>query len=56
MKQPALDHNLSLKKAPKREFLERMEPVVHWAALVMLTASCRMCLNMANPRAPRPAH
>ena len=38
MKQAALDLNLSLKKTRKREFLEQMEHVVTWAALVMLIA------------------
>ena len=36
MKQVALDLNLSLKKTRKREFLEQMERVVPWAALVAL--------------------
>ena len=36
MKQAALDVNLSLKKTRKREFLEQMERVVPWAALVAL--------------------
>ena len=34
MKQAALDLNLSLKKTRKREFLEQMQQVVPWAALV----------------------
>jgi len=38
MKQAALDVNLSLKKTRKREFLEQMERVVPWAALVTLIA------------------
>ena len=38
MKQAALDLNLSLKKTRKREFLEQMERVVPWAALVALIA------------------
>ena len=38
MKQVALDLNLNLKKKRKREFLEQMERVVPWAALVMLIA------------------
>ena len=38
MKQAALDLNLSLKKTRKREFLEQMERVVPWAALVTLIA------------------
>ena len=38
MKQAALDLNLSLKKTRRREFLEQMERVVPWAALVMLIA------------------
>lgn len=38
MKQTALDLNLSLKKTRKREFLEQMERVVPWAALVELIA------------------
>ena len=38
MKQVALDLNLNLKKTRKREFLEQMEQVVPWAALVALTA------------------
>ena len=36
MKQAALDLNLSLKKTRKREFLEQMERVVPWSALVAL--------------------
>jgi IS5 family transposase len=36
MKQAALDFNLSVKKTRKREFLEQMERVVPWAALVEL--------------------
>ena len=38
MKQAALDLNLSLKKTRKREFLEQMQQVVPWAALVELIA------------------
>ena len=38
MKQAALDLNLSLKKTRKREFLEQMERVVPWTALVALIA------------------
>ena len=38
MKQAALDLNLNLKKTRKREFLEQMEQVVPWAALVALIA------------------
>ena len=38
MKQAALDLNLSLKRTRKREFLEQMERVVPWAALVALIA------------------
>ena len=38
MKQAALDLNLSLKKTRKCEFLEPMEHVVPWAALVTLIA------------------
>ena len=38
MKQAALDLNLSVKKTRKREFLEQMERVVPWAALVALIA------------------
>ena len=38
MKQAALNLNLSLKKTRKREFLEQMERVVPWAALVTLIA------------------
>ena len=34
MKQAALDLKLSVKKTRKREFLEQMERVVPWAALV----------------------
>jgi len=37
-KQAALDLNLSVKKTRKREFLEQMECVVPWAALVTLIA------------------
>ncbi len=36
MKQTALNLNLNLKKTRKREFLEQMEQVVPWAALVEL--------------------
>lgn len=36
MKQAALNLNLSMKKTRKREFLEQMEQVVPWAALVEL--------------------
>lgn len=39
MKQAALDLNLSLKKTRKREFLELMERVAPWAALVALITS-----------------
>ena len=38
MKQAALNLNLSVKKTRKREFLEQMERVVPWAALVALFA------------------
>lgn len=38
MKQTALSLNLSLKKTRKREFLEQMEQVVPWGALVELIA------------------
>ena len=38
MKQAALDLKLSVKKTRKREFLEQMEHVVPWAALVALIA------------------
>ena len=38
MKQVALNLNLNLKKTRKREFLEQMEQVVPWAALVELIA------------------
>ncbi len=38
MKQAALNLNLNLKKTRKREFLEQMEQVVPWAALVELIA------------------
>jgi IS5 family transposase len=38
MKQAALNLNLSLKKTRKREFLEQMEQVVPWSALVELIA------------------
>ena len=38
MKQTSLDLNLSMKKTRKREFLEQMERVVPWAALVALIA------------------
>ena len=38
MTQAALDLNLSLKRTRKREFLEQMERVVPWAALVALIA------------------
>ncbi|GBU14919.1 hypothetical protein AwPolaro_02970 [Polaromonas sp.] len=38
MKQAALSLNLNLKKTRKREFLEQMEQVVPWAALVELIA------------------
>ena len=38
MKQAALNLNLNLKKTRKREFLEQMEQVVPWAALLELIA------------------
>ena len=38
MKQATLNLNLNLKKTRKREFLEQMEQVVPWAALVELIA------------------
>ena len=38
MKQAALDLNFSVRKTRKREFLEQMERVVPWAALVTLIA------------------
>jgi transposase, IS5 family len=38
MKQASLELNLSMKKTRKREFLEQMERVVPWAALVALIA------------------
>ncbi len=38
MKQAALALNLSVKKTRKREFLEQMERVVPWGALVELIA------------------
>lgn len=38
MKQAALALNLSLKKTFKREFLEQMERVVPWVALVAVIA------------------
>lgn len=38
MKQAALDLSLSVKKTRKREFLEQMDKVVPWAALVELIA------------------
>ena len=38
MKQAALNLNLSVKKTRKREFLEQMEQVVPWSALVELIA------------------
>ena len=38
MKQASLELNLSAKKTRKREFLEQMERVVPWAALVALIA------------------
>ena len=38
MKQAALDLKLSVKKTRKHEFLEQMERVVPWAALVALIA------------------
>ena len=38
MKQATLNLNLSVKKTRKREFLEQMEQVVPWAALVALIA------------------
>ena len=39
MKQASLELNLSAKKTRKREFLEQMQRVVPWAALVALIAS-----------------
>ena len=38
MKQATLNLSLSVKKTRKREFLEQMEQVVPWAALVELIA------------------
>jgi len=38
MKQASLELNLSAKKTRKREFLEQIERVVPWAALVALIA------------------
>ena len=38
MKQAALNLNFSLKRTRKREFLEQMERVAPWAALVTLIA------------------
>jgi len=38
MKQTSLELNLSARKTRKREFLEQMERVVPWAALVALIA------------------
>lgn len=38
MKQTSLDLKLNVKKTRKREFLEQMECVVPWAALVELIA------------------
>lgn len=38
MKQAALNLALTVKKTRKREFLEQMEQVVSWAALVKLIA------------------
>jgi IS5 family transposase len=38
MKQASLELNLSAKKTRKREFLEQMERVVPWSALVALIA------------------
>lgn len=38
MKQLGLGLNLSIKRAPKREFLEELERVVRWAALVQVVA------------------
>jgi IS5 family transposase len=38
MKQATLNLNLSAKKTRKREFLEQMDKVVPWAALVELIA------------------
>ena len=38
MKQAALELNLSLKKTCKREFLEQMEQIVPWSALIELIA------------------
>ena len=38
MKQASLELNLSTKKTRKREFLEQMQRVVPWAALVALIA------------------
>ena len=39
MKQLGLDLNLSTRKTRRREFLEGMERVVPWAALVQIVAS-----------------
>ena len=38
MKQTVLGLNLSVKKTPKRKFLEQMEQVVPWGSLVELVA------------------
>ena len=38
MKQASLELNLSAKKTREREFLEQMQRVVPWAALVALIA------------------
>ena len=50
MKQAALNLHLSLKKTRKREFLEQMEQVVRWSALVELNAS--YYLDGKNGRPP----
>ena len=41
MKQASLGLNLCVKKTRKREFLEQMELVVPWVALVELLGACR---------------
>jgi len=49
MKQAALDLKLTVKKTRKREFLEQMQRVVPWAALVTL-------MRRTTPRATPATH
>ena len=54
MKQTALDLNLNLKKTRKQVFLEQMEQVVPWVALVELIAP--YCPEDKTVRSPLSLH